>query len=82
MKKFFFCLLLTVNFAQADSPHLEMMEQMEAYTQILDENEYSGEKSLAWDLIRVRTTLEIGVEIPLISKFSVKPEAEFYFSKK
>jgi hypothetical protein len=31
--------------------------------------------------IRIRKVLEVGIEIPIISKFSLNPEVEFYFKR-
>ncbi len=33
-------------------------------------------------VVRIRTVLEFGVEIPLIAEFSINPEVELYFSKR
>lgn len=41
-----------------------------------------GKGHLQWNLVRVRTILELGIQVPLLASFSINPEIEFYFSKK
>jgi hypothetical protein len=71
-------LLFTFSAAFAQMPAEEIETDVEKIACALEESE----EVLAWDVVRVRTVLELGVEIPAISKFSLNPEVEFYFVKK
>lgn len=79
MKFFFLLLIVTLPHARAQ----DLERQIESIGQSLDTG---GSHSLGqqWpgEVIRIRTTLELGIEIPLVSKFSINPEVEFYFSNK
>ncbi len=41
-----------------------------------------SENHLVWDVVRVRAILEMEVNVPLVTKISVNPEIELYFTKK
>lgn len=57
---------------------LPLEEQLVEYADVLNQQEA---QKMGWDVIRIRTVLQLGVDIPFISKFSVNPEVEFCFKK-
>jgi hypothetical protein len=75
-------ILITLAFmtsaAMAQTPDFELIEKSELFTKTLNERSFS----LSLDSVRVRTVLEAGVEIPLISDFALAPEVELYFTSK
>lgn len=74
----FFTLIIGSS-AFASTPDFELQKQAVDLSTALEQT--AGHK-WAWDLVRVRTVLEVGIEIPLITKFSLNPEVEFHFVKK
>lgn len=40
-----------------------------------------GETQWSWNVVRVRTILELGIRVPLLTSFNVNPEIELYFVK-
>ncbi|MFP5492818.1 MAG: hypothetical protein ACLGG0_15050 [Bacteriovoracia bacterium] len=64
--------------ALASTPDFELAQTSEQFASTLNQNSYS----LALETVRVRTILEVGVEIPLISDFALAPEVELYFTSK
>lgn len=52
-------------------------------SQVLNNSELDGVvRSLGWDVIRIRSVFELGVEVPYFTNFSINPEIELYFTKK
>ena len=41
-----------------------------------------GKGDWSWSQVRVRTILEMGIEVPVLASFSINPEIELYFTKK
>ncbi|HXH76483.1 MAG TPA: hypothetical protein VNJ08_16045 [Bacteriovoracaceae bacterium] len=79
----FFSLVIGASAFAADRVNLEVQEQAEVLSLALAENEMAPVGTAwHWDVIRVRAMLELGIEIPLISKLSINPEIEFQFVKK
>lgn len=79
--KILFFLFLFVTSAYGTTPTIGIEEQADNLIYALEENETNMSQVWAWDVVRVRTVLELGVEIPMISKFSINPEVELFFSK-
>ncbi len=73
-------LIATRAFAQTEK--FDLQYQAEEYSLILEEQETTTAHYWAWDIIRFRTVLELGINIPVIANFSVNPEVEFFFVKK
>ncbi len=79
----FFTLIIGSVAMAAETPDFELQKQAEDLSLALEATDDStAGRAWAWDLIRVRTVLELGVEIPVITKFSINPEVEFHFVKK
>lgn len=74
--------MLLVSTAFAQSPVMEIEDQVNLYTEALERAEQASGKELVMTTFRVRTILEAGVNIPAISKLSINPEIEFIFTKK
>lgn len=64
--------------ALASTPDFELAQTSEQFASILNQNTFS----FSLESVRVRTVLEVGVEIPLISDFALAPEVELYFTSK
>lgn len=64
--------------ALATTPDYELAQTSEQFASTLNQNSFS----LSLETVRVRTVLEAGVEIPLISDFALAPEVELYFTSK
>lgn len=83
MKKILFPFLLLVQvqaYAQSFDSDLDM--QTEQFLAALNDEEATiFKKKLDLNLIRVRTILEAGIDIPVISKFSIRPEVELFFGR-
>lgn len=67
--------------AFARDAKFEINQRAEAITYVLDNRTEIATADWDLDVVRVRTVLEFGVEIPFISKFLIKPEVELYFTK-
>jgi len=80
--KFTLVLLLAAAPAFAATVASELTKNSNTLTQFLDEKELEGPLAWHWDVIRVRTVLEVGVVVPLISNFSLNPEIELYLTKR
>ncbi len=74
MKVLIFVLLFSFN-AFAEAPSCELNEDVDKITEVLEGSD------LFLELVRVRTTLELGVDIPGITNFSVNPEVELFFTR-
>lgn len=77
MKTFIASMLFSFS-ALATTPDFELAQTSEQFTSTLNQNTFS----LSLESVRVRTILEVGVEIPLISDFALAPEVELYFTSK
>lgn len=79
-------LLLTIVFPVfANSSSFELQEQIEGVSSVLERSDLDRDFYYSyWKLntVRVRTILELGIEVPLITKFKIQPEIELYFSNK
>jgi hypothetical protein len=80
--KYTFLLLFNVMAAFAQDPIYEMEENIRSISSALEKSTLRNESTWQWDVIRVRAVFELGIEVPLISKFSLNPEVEFFFVKK
>jgi hypothetical protein len=78
MKYIAFALLFSYA-AHAQTPERELNDQVQTITQILERE--SSDREIELQLVRVRTVLELGVEVPGITNLSVNPEVELYFTK-
>lgn len=76
--KYFIISFFSLTVAHASLPEFELAQTSEAFTQTLN----ASTVPFSLEGIRVRTVLEAGVEIPLISDFTLAPEVELYFSSK
>ncbi len=80
---FLFFTLLVGESAFARGVDFEVQKQAEDYSLALASTEMAPvARAWHWDQIRIRAILEVGVEIPVISKLSINPEVEFAFVKK
>ncbi|HXH76486.1 MAG TPA: hypothetical protein VNJ08_16060 [Bacteriovoracaceae bacterium] len=79
----FFTLLMSASAFSAEKASMEVQKQAEAFSLALAENEISPVGSAwHWDLIRFRTILEVGIEIPWVAELKFDPEIELHFVKK
>lgn len=71
--------LFISTFAIAEAPSHELGSKIEEHKEILDVQD--GKKNISLNLIRIRSSLDAGVEIPGVTNAIVSPEIEIFFTK-
>ena len=72
-------LLFFASCAIAQTPSVLVENELENYIAALALDKEQGR---VLEAIRIRTLLELGINIPGVTNFSVNPEIEFVFNKK
>lgn len=81
MKQLLLLLTLTSTTLFASDNYVSARNQVQRLSNSLDNSLELTHYSFMMNKIRIRTRLEIGLEIPLIAKLKIKPEMELYFTK-
>lgn len=75
MKILIFVLFFSFSAFAETAPSCELNENVDKISEVLEGSD------LFLELVRVRTALELGVNIPGITNFSVNPEVELFFTR-
>lgn len=77
--KFIIIGFLLISSAFAETPAIELEDKTKDFHEVL-ETQKAG-KTLSLTSIRVRTSLDAGVQIPGVTNATVSPEIELFFTK-
>ena len=77
--KFLIIGLLLISSAFAETPAMELEDKAKDFSEVLETQETG--KTVSLSVIRLRTSLEAGVQISGVTNAVVSPEIELFFTK-